>query len=202
PAWPGAGVASCAGPQGEHVLDAPPRSTYSVLGRNNRRAFYAPAAGGSGEMLADARPRVPARRAGSVSVARSQSPDHEEPVPPRGRGRGRSTAGDILVPAPSLLGIADPVAQSDEPSPRAVSGTTSRTAWHPTNDRSASTRAARMAKARPSELDRDDESTEGDSPKAVEPTTGAPAADALPSDLASPPAAASRSGWKRVTPVS
>ena len=80
-----AGVCNFAEPQGDHGLYATPRSIYSLLNRNNLMALYAPATRGSADLLADGRPGVQPRRNAPVSVARSQSPDNEEPDQSRGR---------------------------------------------------------------------------------------------------------------------
>jgi len=122
-----AGVCNFAEPQGNHGLYATPRSIYRILDRNNLMALYAPVSRGSGTLVADARPAAQPRRNAPVSVARSQSPDHEEPA----RARDRAPTGDVTVPDPDLLGIADPMAAQAERSSRTASGTTRRTVWQP-----------------------------------------------------------------------
>jgi len=126
-----AGVCNFAEPQGDHGLYATPRSMYSILDRNDLMALYAPVTRGSGTLLADGRSGNRTRRSAPISVARSQSPDQEEPDRARGRRVG-SDRGDVMIPPPSLFGIEDPVAQEPGQSARAASGTTRRTAWHPT----------------------------------------------------------------------
>jgi thiol-disulfide isomerase/thioredoxin len=126
-----AGVCNFAEPQGDHGLYATPRSIYSLLDRNNLMALYAPVMRGSGTLLADGRAGSRSRRSAPVSIARSQSPDQEEPDRNR-RRRSGSEAGDVMIPAPSLLGIADPISPESGQSDRAASATTRRTAWHPT----------------------------------------------------------------------
>jgi len=126
-----AGVCNFAEPQGDHGLYATPRSMYSMLDRNKLMALYAPVTRGSGTLLADGRSGSRARRAAPVSVARSQSPDQEEPDRDQ-RRRGGSEKGDVMIPPPSLLGIADPISPEAGQSAHAASRTTRRTAWHPT----------------------------------------------------------------------
>ncbi len=124
-----AGVCNFAEPQGNHGLYATPRSIYSLLDRNNLMALYAPVSRGSGTLVADRRAGTKPLR-GGVAVARSQSPDHEEPAP----RRNRINSEEISVPHPSLLGIAEPattrVARS-APAASASAEVTRRTAWQP-----------------------------------------------------------------------
>jgi hypothetical protein len=103
---------------------------YSILDRNELSVLYAPVTRGSGTLLADRRSRGQSRQSAPVSIARSQSPDQDEPDRQRPR-RGESDRGDVMIPPPSLLGIADPTSQDASESPRAASTTTRRTAWHP-----------------------------------------------------------------------
>jgi len=125
-----AGICNFAEPQGDHGLYATPRSIYSVLDRNNLMALYAPVTRGSGTLLADGRASSRARRSAPVSVARSQSPDQEEPD--RNQRRANSKKGEVMIPPPNLLGIADPVSPEPAQSARPASRTTRHTAWHPT----------------------------------------------------------------------
>jgi len=125
-----AGVCNFAEPQGDHGLYATPRSIYSLLDRNKLTALYSPATRGPADLLADGRTGVQPRRNAPVSLARSQSPDSEEPD--RDRGRAGHGSGDVMIPPPGLLGIADPVSTQVERSPQAASGTPSRNVWHPT----------------------------------------------------------------------
>ncbi len=125
-----AGVCNFAEPQGDHGLYATPRSMYSILDRNEMAALYAPVTRGSGTLLADGRAGSRSRRSAPVSVARSQSPDQEESDADH-RGRSGSDRGEVMIPPPSLMGIADPTSQETGQSARAAT-TTRRTAWHPT----------------------------------------------------------------------
>ena len=123
-----AGVCNFAEPRGDHGLYATPRSIYSMLDRNNLTALYAPVSRGSATLVADGRSPsesspsrpLPARPRRSLTpIARSQSPDSDEPqtrraVEPQTR---RAVAGEgevVTLPPPSLLGISDPVAPGDE----------------------------------------------------------------------------------------
>jgi thiol-disulfide isomerase/thioredoxin len=135
-----AGVCNFAEPQGNHGLYATPRSIYAVLDRNNLMALYAPVARGSADLLANGRPSVQPRRNPSVSIARSQSPEDEEPD----RRLVDAGDGDVIIPPPSRMGIADPGNDRAETSPRAASGTTKRTAWHPAPDASVPSRSHPM----------------------------------------------------------
>jgi thiol-disulfide isomerase/thioredoxin len=123
-----AGVCNFAEPRGNVGLYATPHSIYSLLDRNNLTALYAPVTRGSGTLVADGRAPspspAPSRNAGPP-IARSQSPDRDE----SDQG-GPRTKGDVLLPHPSLLGIADPVAAPGARTPQAAS-TTRRVAWHP-----------------------------------------------------------------------
>jgi thiol-disulfide isomerase/thioredoxin len=126
-----AGICNFAEPQGDHGLYATPRSMYSILDRNSLVALYAPVTRGSGTLLADGRAGSRSRRTTPISVARSQSPDQEEPDRDR-RRRNEPQRGDVMIPPPGLLGIADPVAGEPGQAARAASAITRRTAWHPT----------------------------------------------------------------------
>ena len=136
-----AGVCNFAEPQGNHGLYATPRSIYSLLDRNQLAALYAPVKRGSANLVADRGGAEKPVRTGPVSVARSQNPDTEEPA----RDRGTDENGTLLIPAPSLMGIADPSTSRTDRKPIAASGTTRRAAWQKTIDTSAT------AKARPKE---------------------------------------------------
>ncbi len=127
-----AGVCNFAEPLGDHGLYATPRSMYSLLDRNNLMALYAPVSRGSGTLLADGRAGSRSRRSAPISVARSQSPDQEEPDRDQRRRGGGSEKGVVMIPPPNLLGIADPESPEPGQSARAASRTTRRTAWHPT----------------------------------------------------------------------
>ena len=106
-----------------------PRSIYALLDRNNLTALYAPVVRGSGTLVADNRdPSASRPRARLTDVARSQSPDTDEPD----RRRAAVEKGDVLLPHYSLLGIKDPVAPGDAArAPRGLRRTTRRVAWHP-----------------------------------------------------------------------
>jgi hypothetical protein len=146
-----AGVCNFAEPQGNHGLYATPRSIYSLLDRNHLATLYAPVGRGSGTLVADGRsPSQPGRTA--TPIARSQSPDRDEPEP----GRAGAAQGAVMLPPPhpSLLGIADPVAAAENRTPQAAAGTTRRIAWHPT-PRAASHEARSPQPAEPTELDLD-----------------------------------------------
>jgi thiol-disulfide isomerase/thioredoxin len=152
-----AGVCNFAEPQGNHGLYATPRSIYSLLNRNRLAALYAPINGDSGNLLADrGRAGRPPRQSGSVAVARSQSPDREEP--PRSREVGDE--GDLLIPAPSLMGIADPVLTRTERKPVAASGTTRRASWRATADPEAAGRAKPKEQAEPAGSDENEPAQE------------------------------------------
>jgi len=147
-----AGVCNFAEPQGDHGLYATPRSIYSLLDRNKLMALYAPTTRGSAGLIADGGPMVPPRRNTPVSVARSQSPDIEDSDRSGGRAGNGGGTGDIMIPPPNFLGIADPVNTRVEHSPQVASGTTRRTAWHPTHDALAPAQPPRMAKAEQTDL--------------------------------------------------
>ena len=108
-----AGVCNFAEPTGNHGLYATPRSIYALLDRNDLAVLYAPVTGGSGTMVADGRkPTGPRDRPGAAQVARSQSPDTEEPEPRR--AGAEPAASDVLLPHYSLLGIKEPVGSDGE----------------------------------------------------------------------------------------
>jgi thiol-disulfide isomerase/thioredoxin len=122
-----AGICNFAEPQGNHGLYATPRSIYHLLDRNNLMALYAPVTRGSATLLADGRSGAKSKRNDSVAVARSQSPDHEEPD----QDRAHAASDDLTVPLPSLLGIAEPNTPPTTSPSRVAAGTTRRAAWHP-----------------------------------------------------------------------
>ncbi len=131
-----AGVCNFAEPRGNHGLYATPRSIYYLLDRNKLTALYAPVTRGSETLVADNRspaaapsPSSPPRaRRALTPIARSQSPDAEEP-------EARRTAvnpEDLTLPHPSFLGIPDPVAASStKPAAQTASVPTKRIAWQP-----------------------------------------------------------------------
>jgi thiol-disulfide isomerase/thioredoxin len=127
-----AGVCNFAEPQGNHGLYATPQSIYALLDRNNLSELYAPAVRGSGTLLADGGQPATRPRPGLTQVARSQSPDSDEP---ERRPAASVEKGDVLLPHYSLLGIKDPVgSDGDSAGPRpAASRTTKHVAWHPTH---------------------------------------------------------------------
>jgi thiol-disulfide isomerase/thioredoxin len=131
-----AGVCNFAEPQGNHGLYATPGSIYALLDRNKLSALYAPAVNGQDSLMADNRRTSPARaRARLTQVARTQSPDSDEPDD----RRAAVEKGDVLLPHYSLLGIKEPVGTDGDSAtaPRAASGTTRRVAWHPSHAEAA-----------------------------------------------------------------
>jgi thiol-disulfide isomerase/thioredoxin len=146
-----AGVCNFAEPQGNHGLYATPRSIHRILDRNDLAALYAPINRESATMVADrGQAGQKNRRLGPVAVARSQSPDHDEPD----RGRTAGDDGDVLIPAPSLMGIpdpTDPVLTRSERKPVAASGTTRRASWQATPDPLAAGKSRRPEQAEPAE---------------------------------------------------
>jgi thiol-disulfide isomerase/thioredoxin len=130
------GVCNFAEPQGDHGLYATPRSIYSLLDRNEMSDLYAPVSR-AGDMLAAARRRAPQTRPGApVSVARSQSPDQEEPS----RAPSRSDKGEVMIPAPNLVGIADPIPGRSEQAVSTSSAESRRTNWLPIHTAASSSR--------------------------------------------------------------
>jgi thiol-disulfide isomerase/thioredoxin len=199
-----AGVCNFAEPQGDHGLYATPRSIYHMLDRNNLMALYAPVSRGSGTLMADGRAGAGARRGRTVpvSVARSQSPDHEEP----GNSRGRGDDDELTVPHPSLLGIAEPVTRQARSSPQVAARTTKRTAWQPhAMDEPAGARRTRNADdAEPTDLNLDaaaDQDRFGPAPDDAAPDDAAPGdRDGDPAVAPSPSKAAATTGprWRAV----
>jgi hypothetical protein len=133
------GVCNFAEPQGNHGLYATPRSIYRILDKNDLASLYAPVRDNSGTVLADRRTPGQPLRIGPGSVVRSQTPHSDEPVE---RPADRDD-GDLLVPAPSLMGISDPVTTRTQRKPVAASGTTRRASWQPTRDQSARAESSR-----------------------------------------------------------
>ena len=158
-----AGVCNFAEPQGNHGLYATPGSIYALLDRNRLSELYAPVVRGSGTMVADNRDRSATRpRARMTDVARSQSPDTDEPD----RRRADVEKGEVLVPHYSFLGIKDPVATGDRPAPRAASGsTTRRVAWHP-NQTAAPVQELAAERAADDRAPSTSASDDGDEPQA------------------------------------
>jgi hypothetical protein len=154
------GVCNFAEPQGNHGLYATPRSIHSLLNRNRLAALYAPINSDSANLLADrGRAGRAPRRGAAVEVARSQSPDREEPD----RSREGDDAGDLLIPAPSLMGIADPtgpVITRTERKPVAASGTTRRASWQATVDPEAVAKAKSTERADPAASDENERARE------------------------------------------
>lgn len=96
-----AGVCNFAEPRGNRGLYATPESIYSILDRNRLAALYAPVSFGSqGTLMAD---RGADRGGSPITVARGQSPDHDEP------SRAAAGKGDVTIPEPEILGIASPL---------------------------------------------------------------------------------------------
>ena len=198
-----AGVCNFAEPQGNHGLYATPRSIYTLLDRNNLTALYAPATRGSSGLLADGRPGSRPRRGEPVSVARSQSPDNEE----QDKGRGSDGNVDVMIPPPNLLGIVDPVSTGVDRSAQAASGTTRRTAWHPTRDGSARSQMPRTAKTEQTDLnldsaaDHDRFSRLPDQPHTKEAGSSNTDCPNPPSNPQPSSGSPSKSRWKAVTAV-
>ncbi len=199
-----AGVCNFAEPQGDHGLYATPRSIYSLLDRNDLMALYAPVTRGSGTLLADGRAGSRSRRSAPVSVARSQSPDQDEPDRDQ-RRRGGSEKGVVMIPPPNLFGIPDPESPEQGQSARAASRTTRRTAWHPTpvgpdeNERSVTDRTYSTDLSLDPAVDND---RFGPVPQKLrDPEDGARVGDAEPatdSRAASGAAALPKSRWRPV----
>jgi len=150
-----AGVCNFAEPQGDHGLYATPRSIYALLDRNRLSVLYAPVNRDTGTLTADRGAGQKPRRMGSVAVARSQSPDHDE----HKRDQKAADDGELLIPPPSLMGIADPVLTRTERKPVAASGTTRRASWQATPD----PLAARKPKRTDQELS-EPAASDGDAP--------------------------------------
>jgi thiol-disulfide isomerase/thioredoxin len=187
------GVCNFAEPQGDHGLYATPRSIHSILDRNQLASLYAPIRGDSANLLADRRPAAQPRRNAPVSVARSQSPDSEEPE----RRRGAGEDGDLLIPEPSLLGISDPAPPRTDRKPVAASGTTRRASWLATPDPSA--KAKRNGQAEPSGLNLDDrEARDGSDHTGQEPRIPEREFSEEDSSTPSNSPAPSKSRWRRV----
>jgi thiol-disulfide isomerase/thioredoxin len=147
-----AGICNFAEPTGNHGLYATPRSIYHLLDRNNLMALYAPVSRSPGTLLADGRAGAKRKANGSVSVARSQSPDHEE----SDQDRGRTDSDEIIVPHPSLIGIAEPITPPVANPPRVAAGATRRAAWHPHPiEDTADAGARRRVSAEPTDLNLD-----------------------------------------------
>ena len=89
-----AGVCNFAEPQGNHGLYATPRSIYALLDRNRMSELYSPVVSGGDTLLAENRQAAPSRpRSRLTDVARSQSPDSDEPERRRaGVDKGRRPA--------------------------------------------------------------------------------------------------------------
>ena len=187
------GVCNFAEPQGNHGLYATPRSIYSILDRNKLASLYAPVRGDSGNLLADRRTPSHPRRNTPVSVARSQSPDSEEPD----RGRSARDDGDLLIPAPSLMGIADPVINRTERKPVAASGTTRRASWQPTPDPAA--KAKKKGQPEAAESDGDEFAADARPDQSVEPTPAREREFSEEDSSTRPnPATPSKTRWKAV----
>jgi hypothetical protein len=91
------GVCNFAEPRGDRGLYATPDSIYSLLDRNKLAALYASPSVGS-TLMADRGGNGPS------TIARGQSPDHEEPV------RAAAKRGDVTLPEPEIvLGMKQPL---------------------------------------------------------------------------------------------
>jgi thiol-disulfide isomerase/thioredoxin len=148
-----AGVCNFAEPQGDHGLYATPRSIYSLLDRNGLMALYAPVQRGSDTIVASRAADQGRPRTEPISVARSQSPDQETPI--RKRRRAAAPGDDVMIPPPTLLGIADPIAPEEDNMPRAAAAIARRTAWHPTHDAEGGTDPDRIPRTRATDLNLD-----------------------------------------------
>ncbi|MDR3622107.1 MAG: thioredoxin domain-containing protein [Paludisphaera borealis] len=117
-----AGVCNFAEPRGDRGLYATPNSIYSILDRNKLAGLYAsPSIGSGSTLMADRGGKSP------MSIARGQSPDHEEPV------RAATKEGDVTIPDPEIvLGIKAPLQSGRNSRVQAASSTGDRRlAWHP-----------------------------------------------------------------------
>lgn len=171
------GVCNFAEPQGNHGLYATPRSIYQILDRNSLTALYQPVRSGSETRVAD----VQGRPSGSDIVARMQTDDPVEGKKKRGRG----SVAAVMIPPPTLLGIADPPDDEDDAEPRSASTVARRTAW-----RRSQLSEPRSTKAEPTDIDID---SAADHDKFT-PLGDAPLGDA-PAPRPKPPA---RSGWHAI----
>lgn len=191
------GVCNFAEPQGNHGLYATPRSIYYLLDRNKLTVLYAPVRRAPANVLADRRGSTQARHGAPVSVARSQSPDNEEPA----RSRRRSSDDEVMIPAPSLLGIADPIAPGGELAPQAASATTRRTAWHPAQTAATAGKAKRTEPPEPADSNSDPSSDRSGLPDGLSESMNSDidSHDPLPPSI--PPSSA-KSRWRaiKVTP--
>ncbi len=171
------GVCNFAEPTGDHGLYATPRSIYWLLDRNELTALYKAPRGGSETLVAD---RGGSRREDDRTIARMQTDDQDD----RARKRGRAAAAKaIMIPPPTLLGVAEPVdePEADEPERTTSKGVTSRTSWRRAQLGEAASRGARAT-----DLDLDPEANND---------KFAPEEDARP---AAPSRSTSRKGWHAV----
>jgi hypothetical protein len=190
------GVCNFAEPQGNHGLYATPRSIYSLLDRNRLEALYAPIKRDSANLIAErGSAGLKPRRNGSVAVARSQSPDREEPD----RIRKAVDDGDLLIPAPSLMGISDPVLTRTDRKPVAASGTTRRASWQATPDPLAAAKSKKKDQAETAAPDSDEPADEnraaarGDELQAVDRQL-----DSEQSPARSNPASPAKTRWRAI----
>ena len=168
------GVCNFADYGGDHGLYATPRSIYHMLDRNRLTALYQPPRSGDDTLVADRQGRL----SGPDVVARMQT---DEPDPAKTR-RGRGAAAAVMIPPPTLLGIADPLDDEAESDARPSASVARRTAW-----RRAQLGAPRAGKAEPAGIDID---------AAADHDKFAPASD-QPEPRAQPQPPA-RSGWHAV----
>jgi len=115
-----AGVCNFAEPRGDRGLYATPNSIYAILDRNKLAGLYASPAIGS-NLMADRGGNGPS------TIARGQSPDHEEPV------RAAAKRGDVMLPEPEIvLGMKQPLEPGRTSRLQAASSNGDRRmAWHP-----------------------------------------------------------------------
>jgi thiol-disulfide isomerase/thioredoxin len=195
-----AGVCNFAEPQGNNGLYATPRSIYALLDRNNLADLYAPSSRGAGILLAGRGRGTPSRLRpdAPVSVARSQSPDGDEPD----RSLALAKSGDVVIPSPGLLGIADPVPPAGASTPQAASGTTRHTAWQRTPGAATAAKSAPPERALATDLkldpaaDSDHFNTAADESRTFEPEKGAD-----DSFVTTNPAPSGKTRWRAVKPA-
>jgi len=180
-----AGVCDFAEPQGDHGLYATPRSIYHLLDRNKLMALYSPPTRGSGTLVADNRSSTRSQSASVLPIARSQSPDHDEPV----RGRGADARNDDTLPPPpppTFLGIVIPDVPGERGT-RAASAITRQTNWHPIHVPETTSEADSPHEKVSAETDKNHDVPPSDEPDLEK-------SDADGEDLASRPVAESSTG--------
>jgi thiol-disulfide isomerase/thioredoxin len=194
------GVCNFAEPRGNRGLYATPTSIYSILDRNKLAALYAPPSVGS-TLMAD--------RGGSgngpSTIARGQSPDHEEPVRPAAK------RGDVMLPAPEIVvGLKRPLEPGRTGRLQAASSNGDRRmAWHPRGGGAPAPKLASIETIEPTDIgmdaatdndhfppvgwDRDADADEGDAPDS---RPGFNAEDVSPQTSSRKPVAKGAPGWR------